>query len=134
MSRRRIFLNHRAWRTRNHREETSRLITASLTELILSFLRIAILIALHSKRKDAGCKILFWLLHIIRRSWYVVPRSASLIHDDRSTLRLAVEIINNMRTLHDVKISAGLFCNLLKRGSRLHFDFNSSQLFFDNLR
>lgn len=74
------------------------------------------------------------LATIARRSWYVVPRSASLIHDDRSTLRLAVEIINNTRTLRDAKISAGLYCNLLKRGSRLHFDFNSSQLFFDSFR
>lgn len=67
------------------------------------------------------------LATIARRSWYVIPRSASLIHDDRSTLRLAVEIINNTRTLRDAKISAGTFCNLLKRGSRLHFVFNSSQ-------
>ena len=70
------------------------------------------------------------LATIIRRSWYVVPRSASLIYDDRSTLRLAVEIINNMRTLHDAKISAGLFCNLLKRGSRLHISTSTPLNYF----
>lgn len=120
---------------RSNRGETARLIAASLIEFI-TFPCIARLYRAAQREeghvRDAryssgyfprrilatGSPVFFGMRYL----W-----NASLIRDDRSTLRPAVEIINNSRTLRDAKkISTDLFRNLLKRAilAVIHFDFD----------